>query len=204
MLKKLRTCIDCKLSDLRALYKQYKLLYIIGGICVLIGIICAFADLDSVLSKYSGGNIITKIKAEEFNVILCYFKLLFFTLSMFVLGFLLTFNFFAFCVNALIIVLYTKYFFRYALISCALDGFTGYILLIILWIPILIITAYVFITYLIKLFDIVGFTCKKTTIIPYNSYWYSTRKILLNFCGCSLLFNFLYASLLILIFTIVT
>lgn len=195
------TCLEIK-----RLILHKKWLAILMLISVLFGIILAFSKAETLALKYSDGNIITQLSAKNFNFFSFYIKTLLFLSAITTIIFLLTINFYCFMLNYILIIIATKYYFAYVFVSCILDGFSGYLLLIILWIPIYIINLILFTVYIIRLMELISYPCGfrgKLRIMPYSCYWHGSKHILLRHLYFALILTVIYLSIIIIILSLI-
>lgn len=206
MLCRLRNYIIRLYVDAKRLIKYNKWIAITATICAIIGILLAFSKAESLSSKYSDGNIITQISAKTFNCFTFYLKSLLFVSCISIITFLLTLTFCTFILNFALIILYVKTFLGYMFVSCMLDGITGYLLLFLVWLPLLIANLLLIILLMIRLFDLIGYPCnyrKAFRVIPYKIYWRGTQKILSKHLIVTNILTFTYLSIVIIIISLV-
>lgn len=203
MLNRLKNSLKDKFVAVKILYNRNKFIFIASTVAAALGIILAITGLGKATEKYSDGNVITQISSGEFNFLLFYFKLLFFTSLFYVISLLTTFNFIVFLINFPILLFYAKFFTRAVLVSCVLDGFTGILLLIILYLPVFLVNWALFTIYLAELYQVVGCGCKIKYITPLKCYWNSTGTLLKKFLLKSILFNVIYSGIILIILAII-
>lgn len=203
MLNRLKNSIKDKFVAVKILFNRNKFIFIASAVAAALGIILAITGLGKATEKYSYGNVITKISSGEFNFLLFYFKLLFFTSLFYIVSLLTTFNFLVFLINFPILLFYAKFFMRAVFVSCVLDGFTGILLLIILYMPLFFVNWVLFTIYLAELFQVVGYGCKLKYITPLKCYWNSTRMLLKIYLLKSILFNIVYSAIILIILAII-
>lgn len=175
---------------------------ILLGLAFFIGVVWSFSSIREAASRYSDGNIITAIRAQDFNYLLTLLKiLLFITLSYMILLFT-PYHFFIFLASFLVQAIIVRFAFVLIFVSCLLDGITGYLLLLILWLPLLLLSYYCLLTSYNKIFCVSGFnftkrkpvcsiTVKKTVSIIIKSY-------LINIIG-----TFIFYTIIIILLTLI-
>ena len=206
MIKRFRKyCVQGFLEIKRTIISK-KWISVVMLVCALLGIILAFSHAEVLSIKYSDGNIITKLSSKNFNFFFFYIKTLLILSAITLLTFLLTFNFYCCLVNFVFIIVATKYYFAYVFVSCILDGFSGYLLLIVLWIPLYLVNILLFTMYIIKIFELISYPCGlkgKLRILPYSCYWHGTKHILLRQLYLSIIFSIIYISIIIIILSLI-
>lgn len=174
-----------------------KLIYIAVIVGVFFGVLCAIPDIDG----ENASNIIIVISDGDFNFLFFYLKIIFFTLGGYFLCLLLTFNKIAFCFNVLTIILFTKYIVKSAVIAC-IAGWSGLILLVLLYIPLFVVNIWLFAELLCVIWN--NLPCGKImAVFPLKYACCGIKKEFKRYFLGAILFNVLYSSLLLIIFTII-
>ncbi len=206
MLKRFRKyCYETYIEIKRTILCK-KWIAIILLICALFGVILAFSHAEVLSQKYSDGNIITQLSAKNFHFFSFYMKTVLFITSIIIVIFLLTFNFYCFLLSYVLITVATKYYFAYAFVSCMLDGFSGYLLLIVLWIPLYLIILLFFMLYIIRLTELISYPCGwkgKLRIVPYSCYWHGCKHLIGRQLLYSILCAMVYISVIIIILALI-
>lgn len=193
-------------SETKRLIKCYKWIAITALVCAFIGLIMAFSKGEALSERYSDGNMITQVSAKSFNCLTFYIKSILIVSGIGIITFLLTINFYTFLLNFILIIFYVKTYLGYMFVSCILDGVTGYLLLFLVWIPLLIFNLLLLIILMIRLFELIDYPCnyrKACRIIPYKSYWRGTKKILSRHLILSNIATFTYLSIVIIIISLI-
>ncbi|HOO22260.1 MAG TPA: hypothetical protein PKY53_01105 [Clostridia bacterium] len=169
---------------------------------MVIGLIAAIPNLDDLPNNYVQKLIVSGIQCGEFDVLMFYLKLLGFTTLLFVVCFLLSFNFYVFYLNFLAVIIYSKYYFVYAFSGCALNGFAGFVLLFLLWLPLILVIMWYYAKFFISIQSLL-FTCCKKLIVPYSCNWGAVKKMFLSIVLPVLIITFVWTGVFLIIFSLI-
>lgn len=202
MLCRLRNCLNGVKIGLRRLIRDNKTIILVSIASLVIGVLCALIKTKSMAQKECEGNIIILIKVDDFSYAGFYLKLLFITVCLYILGWLSGVNRVFFCINFVIIFLFTYCFLRKIFVSCYVDGWTGYLLVAILYLPLTVISVAIYSMFIAKIYSVscAGVSWKYLT--PLKCYVGSTKKIMLNYCLIAVISEFLFTTLIFVILSI--
>jgi len=174
--------------------------YIAALICVAVGFLLGITSVKDVENPT---NILIEISEGEFGYFTFYLKLILFIVITYVACWALTFNKIAFCIgNIGIIVFLSRYFVRTAIIAC-IAGWTGILLLLLFYIPMFIVGFFIYVEYVCSLMQL-AFPCSDWTTV--NSLGFTFRavgKTIKRYLIAALLFGLIYASVFLLIFSLI-
>ena len=202
MLTKISCYFRAKIIDLKKAYKQYQFVFIAVLICFIIGIIAAIAKVETALERHQKNVLISALMDGSFNVFIFYLKLLGIPTIIFLACFLLSFNYYVFLLNFLVLALFYRSFFIFVFACCLLEGFVAYILLILLWLPIILIITAFYIKYFLSMYSLI-FSCNTKFIVSYASYWPTTRKMFFDIVLRLYLALFIYAGVFLIILSLI-
>lgn len=171
-------------------------------ICFIIGLIAGLTKADASCDRYANNMLVAAIIDGSFNIFIFYIQVLSISIILFLICFLLSFNFYVFWLNYLAVIIFCRCYFAYVFASCILEGFIAYILLITLWLPLILILLCFYIKYFISMFSLV-FTCNRKLIVSYASYWPTTRKLFFNTVLYLYLVLFIYTGIFLIILNLI-
>lgn len=203
MLSRLKHYFKDRFIAVKLLTDRNKFIFIASAAAAVLGVVLAVTGVGKAAEKYSDGNIITKLSAGEFNFLPLYIKLLLFTSAFYLFALLTSFNCLVYLINLPVVLFYAKFVMRTALVSCVLDGFSGYVLLIIFYLPLFIVNWFLFTAYLAEIFDASGCGCSWKYITPLKCHRNATGAILKRYLCRSLLFNIIFTAVILIILAII-
>ncbi len=187
----------------KMVFNRNKFLCIAMAVATIVGIILAFSCAKPAAESADGGNVITKLSCGEFNFLIFYFQLLIFTTILYFISVLTCFNPIVFFINVPIALFVTKYFFKRAFITCFVDGFSGILTLLILYLPLLIINLLIYTVFLAELFYAACYGCSWKRITPLKCNRVALKKLLEKFVPLSLAANVIYTAVILIILAII-
>lgn len=202
MLTRLRCYFRDRIIDIKNAYKQYQFVFIIVLICFIIGFIAGLGKIESSQERHANDMLTIAISNASFNIFIFYLKLLGYPTIIFLLCFILSFNFYVFYLNFVVLAIFYRFFFSFVFACCVLEGFVAYILLITLWLPIILIITIFYIKYFISMYSLV-FSCNRKFIVSYASYWPTTRKMFFDTILRLYLILFIYAGVFLIILNLI-
>lgn len=145
--------------DLRRFCLQNKLVLILLSVSLFLGLLLAIGG--NYQSIEISGNIIVLIKTDNFNIFLNLLKFVFLFALIYLFLFFAKFHFFLFLGNFLYLLIFTRMWFKFLIITFMLDGIYAFLYFLFFWLP---ITVYAFFCHhyaLCKHYDIFGYSrCK--------------------------------------------
>lgn len=203
MLKRFRlSCNNCFIA-VKQSFCRNKIIFILCGVAAVLGLILSFTRIGDAVDNYNGSNIISDISNGEFSFIGFYLKLLLLTSLLYFIGLILSVNSILFLLNLPIILLYCRFFFRSALISCIAGGAVCYLLILFFYIPIILINWLIFSMYLAEIYQICVCGCRWKYITPIKCNWHATSKLLKKFIILSIALNVIYTAVIFIFLAII-
>ena len=187
----------------RASFKQYKYIYLAVLASIFIGILIALSKVKVLSDKYCDGNIIILIKNGNFRYVSFYLKLAFITLFIFFLANIFSFNRVVFLFIYPFICIVTYLVIRNVFVSCYLDGLTGYLSLFALYLPLIVIFAFVFSMYLLKVYSVTVEGTVWKYCMPIKCVFRSTKKLYGKYVLISVFIEVLFSGLFFLIVNLI-
>lgn len=203
MLCRIKMWIKDRVIAVKTVFSRNKILCIAIAVCAALGIILAYSGAKSASDGADGGNVIKKLSCGEFNFLLFYFLLLSVTSAMYFIAVLMAFNCLAIFINLPIVFFVVKCFFKKAFITCIVDGFSGILTLLLLYLPLLAINLLIYTVFLCELYYSVcyGLSWKRVTPLKCNKT--AIGKLLKIFVPLSILFNLIYTAVILIILVII-
>ncbi len=199
MLGRIKREVLISINKIKNNLKENKILFLAVLISMGIGFFLALIDFEDLDEST---NIFCAIEEGEFSFFVFYLKWIFLLMLTYFSVWLLSFNKIAFTCNLFLIILISKIMFD-SIISAILCDWTGILLLLFLYLPVIVVNYYVYGLYLSRMSENV-FLCRKwTAVYPLSE----SKKI---FFDClkkyflkAIIFNLIYSVIFFFIVAII-
>ncbi|MBR1747990.1 MAG: hypothetical protein IJ735_07285 [Clostridia bacterium] len=203
MLRRIKDKCLSKKSIVKEAWNNDKAIIILVFVAAMVGFLLAIAGTKSACENSSGGNLITKIALEDFSAFVFLLKILLFAAIGYAISIFTCVNRVLFFISIALPILTTKIFLQSIFVSCAMDGWSAYILLIVFYLPVLFVHIALYSLYLSALYRN---TCAGTNWkcrLPFGC----TVKIALPICKkfliLSIIFHLVYSAIIIILLSII-
>lgn len=198
---RLKDNIQCLLLFLKRFFRQNKNLLIISGIFVVLGILLAFSGISDAINECKKLSFIGEIGNKTFNVFLFEIKIIMVPLSFLIITYFLSINYFLFFGSFILILITSRYVFKWVILMIACDTIYGLLSLLIVILPCGIVLWLGYMVFFVKTLEVIANTpCrKKFAFFPYTLNFRYIKPLMKNYALRIILPVFIYTNLIILI-----
>lgn len=202
MLKNIKRNIVNTCLNIKCLFRENKW---IAAALIISVVIAFFSSLQGIKDKAagsSGGNIIIFINNQEFNYLLFLLKIVGMLLLLYILLIFTPHNFYLFLISFISAALVSYLLFRNAFIACIVDGFTAYVVLIFLWLPLMLISSVCYFCSVCKIYNVCGYTFLKRRAICVPAFRHLV-SLISKYLIADIIACMVYYSLFVIVLTLI-
>lgn len=191
--------------SIKCFFRQNKNLLLISGVFVVLGILLTLNGISDAIKECQRLSILGEIRNKTFNVFIFEIKIIIIPLALLIGAYFLSANFYLFFGSYILILLVSKYVFRWIILMIACDAIYGIMTLFLIILPCVVVLWFGFMVFFVKTLEIIANTpCrKKISFFPYNLNFRYIKPLIKNYIIRTFLPIFLYTNLIILIFYLI-